>query len=595
MNVMSNQKNKSNPVAYLFGKMWHYSESSRKNIIFSWLLFTVGNIVYLLCQPLLWAKIINKIQLDGVNEANIWSICQLLALTILIELLFWAFHGPGRIIEQTNAFLARLNYRRFLLKGVMTQPLEWHSEYHSGDTIDKVEKGTSALFDFSEDTFEVISTIVQLIVSYIMLAYYCHSSSIIVLIMIVLAIFITVKFDTTLIGQYIRLNRNENEVSASVFDAISNISTIIILRTERLIYNAIIEKCVRPFRLFKQNIVLNEFKWFLTSACCTLMTVVVLGAYFWERILSHQVILIGTVFLLIKYLEKIGDMFFRFANMYAGFLKKKAKVMNSEELTEAFSTESLANHVLPKNWQRLEIQGLNFSYNNGRHDLNLKDVSLSLEKGEKIALVGETGSGKTTLLKVIRDLYHPQSLNLSVDGQNIPDGFGGIARAITLVPQDPEIFATTILENITLGADHEMKKVQHFTDVACFTDVAESLPNKFDSSIKEKGVNLSGGQQQRLALSRGLLACSDKDIVLLDEPTSSIDTANEKRIYQNIFREFAGKTIISSVHRLHLLHLFDKIYMFDKGRIIGAGALGELLESCPEFQTLWRELEEPRV
>ena len=94
-----------------------------------------------------------------------------------------------------------------------------------------------------------------------------------------------------------------------------------------------------------------------------------------------------------------------------------------------------------------------------------------------------------------------------------------------------------------MGAEYDIDLVRQFTDMACLTDVIENLPRKFDSSIKEKGVNLSGGQQQRLALARGLLACHNKDIVLLDEPTSSIDSVNEMQIHRNIFRAFAGKTI----------------------------------------------------
>lgn len=189
----------------------------------------------------------------------------------------------------------------------------------------------------------------------------------------------------------------------------------------------------------------------------------------------------------------------------------------------------------------------------------------------------------------MRDLYHPKTLELSVDGRPIQDGFGGISRAISLVPQNPEIFATTIMENITLGAEYEHDFVRHFTDIACFTDVAEKLPHGLETSIKEKGVNLSGGQQQRLALSRGLLACHDKDIILLDEPTSSLDTATEMRVYQNIFGAFKGKTIISTIHRLHLLPLFDKIYFFDQGRIAGKGTLQELLSTNAQFQDLWQQ------
>jgi ABC-type bacteriocin/lantibiotic exporter with double-glycine peptidase domain len=276
--------------------------------------------------------------------------------------------------------------------------------------------------------------------------------------------------------------------------------------------------------------------------------------------------------------------------MYSDLLQRKARVMNAEELAKDFRAENFMNHVLPQSWQRLEVENLNFSYHSdGDGDLHLENVSLSLARGERIALVGESGSGKTTFLKVMRDLYHPRSLQLKADEQRIQGGFGGISRAIALVPQNPEIFATTILENITLGADYDLNFVRQFTDMACFSDVVEELPRKFDSSIKEKGVNLSGGQQQRLALARGLLACHDKDVVLLDEPTSSLDTATEMKVYRNIFRDFREKTIISSVHRLHLLPLFDRIYVFNDGQITASGTLKDLLADCSEFQELWQQ------
>jgi len=275
--------------------------------------------------------------------------------------------------------------------------------------------------------------------------------------------------------------------------------------------------------------------------------------------------------------------------MYSQVVVQRSRVSNAEILSQEFKPENFTNHVLPTSWKTLEVRDLNFSYDDEAVSPHLHKINLTIIRGARIALVGESGSGKTTLLKIMRNLYEPETLQLFVDTVPIIDGFGGICRAITLIPQNPEIFKTTIYENITLGADHEIHFVTKFTDMACFSDVAEALPNKFDSSVKEKGVNLSGGQQQRLALSRGLLAGFDKDIVLLDEPTSSLDTSTEMKVYQNIFREFKGKTIISSIHRLHLLPMFDVIYLFDQGKIQASGSCKELLVSSLKFQELWAQ------
>jgi len=580
-----------NPLLYLFSKTWQYSEGNRKKVVWYWAMFIVANTITMIGEPLVFAKLMNTVQQEGITSLNFKMLIGLLLLTLVFELVFWFLHGPARCIERSNAFKVRLNYRQFLLKGVITLPMEWHTDHHSGDTIDKIEKGTGALFSFAEDSFIPIWGLVQFTVSLVMLIYFGDwSAAVVVLGMLAVSIMITIRFDRIMIPQYKELNQSENQISESVFDAISNIQTVIILRVEKLVFKAIMHKVEKPYELFKRNQRLNEFKWFLTSMCCRVMTILVLTVYFWQNLGTAQGIMMGTFFILIKYLDKVSELFFRFTSDYSDMIKQKYRIINSEELTEDFVNENFTNHVLPENWQHLEIENLNFSYQNkGNGILHLEDISLSLSRGEHIAFVGESGSGKTTLLKLVRDLYHPTSGKLVCDGSVITDGFGGISRAIALVPQNPEIFATTILENITLGAEYEMDFVRHFTDMACFTDVVENLPKKFDSSIKEKGVNLSGGEQQRLALARGLLACHDKDVVLLDEPTSSLDTATEMRVYQNIFREFQNKTIISSIHRLHLLSLFHKIYVFSDRRIVASGTLEYLQANCPEFQELLRQ------
>ena len=122
--------------------------------------------------------------------------------------------------------------------------------------------------------------------------------------------------------------------------------------------------------------------------------------------------------------------------------------------------------------------------------------------------------------------------------------------------------------------------------------MAAELPKGLESGIQEKGVNLSGGQKQRLALARGLLAARDSAVVLLDEPTSSVDPKTETRIYENMFREFSGKAMVSALHRLHLLRNFDYVYVLSKGRIVDEGTFPDLRAHSAAFGELWRHQEE---
>lgn len=578
-----------NPLLYLFSKLWHYSAGNKKYVTLFWTMFIIAELSELLIGPFILARIMNVIQTEGINNQNILNLFILLLCYFIQDVVFWGFHGPGRVLERINAFKARANYRGSLLSGVMALPMEWHVENHSGNTIDKIEKGTTALYEFAEDTFEIIYALVRLVGSYVVLAWFSPPAAIIVLVMMSLMAWVTIRFDKKLLEQYLILNKSENNIQESVFDSISNIATIIILRVERLIFRAIMHKVENPLQLFKSNVRLAELKWFFTSMFCRAMIVLVLAAYFYQNLGAKQGVLVGSLYLLIMYLDKLGDLFFEFTSKYGDIVRRRAKVANSELLSDCFKEVDLTDHVLPDQWNLLEIKDLSFSYDTAENKLQLKNISLTLQRNLKYAVIGESGGGKTTFLNVFRDIFHPQNLTLKVDGQPVQEGFAGISRAIGYAPQSPELFADTIWKNITMGAEYDELMVRRYTDMAMFTSVIEALPNKFESSINEKGVNLSGGQRQRLALARALIAChdADKTILLFDEPTSSLDSQTEMKVINNIFRAFPDRTHVFSLHRLHLLRQFDWIFFFDDGKIIASGTFDDMLKNCDQFKSMW--------
>ncbi|MEA2004014.1 MAG: ABC transporter ATP-binding protein, partial [archaeon] len=548
---------KDNPVIYLTLKLWEYSKGNRKNVVLYSTMLIIAN-MFNLISPLVIAKVLNTIQEDGLVSTNLYSILLYLSVFIFIEFGFWTFHGPAMIIQAKNAFLVRANYKRYLLDWTMSLPAQWHTDHHSGDTIDKIEKGTGALYRYSSESYEVIQTFVLFLGSYIALMYFNIHASYIVFLMLIITLGIVLRFDSHLVKKYRELYWAENRISAKVFDVISNITTVIILRTERLVSKAIFRKIMQPFRLYIKTAKLDEIKWFFVSICTASMMVLVLTSYIYFNFMAGTAIMIGSIFALYSYIGRIKGLFFRFADRYSTIVREKTAVQNAEEISDEFSKKKRVRPVkLSKEWKELRIDSLRFSYHTeDGADLHIDNISLTIRNGEKIALIGESGSGKTTLLKVIRELYTPRHIKLYLDGNLLKNGFKDINKNIALIPQDPEIFSTTIKDNITMGINRKLSYIKKYTDMARFTEVAGRLPKKLNSSIVEKGVNLSGGEKQRLALARGLMASKDKEIILLDEPTSSVDFRNEIAIYDNIFREFKDKTIISSIHKLHLLPIF---------------------------------------
>ncbi len=587
---MEGKERVSNPLVFLLRMTWRFSEGNRNNIVIFWSLFMIARSLELFCQPLIAARMMEVIQKVGITPESIKTLWGLLGLMVLTEAVFWMFHGPARLLECANAFIVRKNYRFFLLNGVLTMPVEWHVKHHSGDTIDKIEKGTNSLYDFSAGTFEIIYSGVNLMVSCFMLGYFSPFALSIAIVVMAINVAITMRFDKVLVVQYRKLSKSENSIAESVNDMICNIRTVIILRVEQLIFKTIMRKVEEPFSLFKRNNYLNEWKWFSTSQFCQVMIALSLGIYFFQHSGAKGGVLVSSVYLLVSYLNKLGDLFFHFAYMYGDILKRAARVANAEELSQDFQPVKNTEHVLPKHWRQLSIEGLNFSYStDGGKRIHLDDVDLTVDNGEKIAVVGPSGGGKSTLLSVLRGILQAASVTLKVDGYEIPQGFDGISRAVSFMPQLSQIFATTILGNITMeDTKYSEEMVQYYSDMACFTEVIPNLPNGFDSSTTEDGVDLSGGQRQRLALARALARC-DGDIVALDEPTSDLDAENSMKVYQNIFREFKDKTVISSIHQLHLLPLFDRVIVVDEGKIVGQGTIDQLLVHCVQFQELWKK------
>jgi ATP-binding cassette, subfamily B, bacterial len=580
-------KEKRNPLSYLFGKVWEYSEGNRRSVILYWLMFIVANAMVTIAGPLITAMVIDEVQKRGITKSNFAWLILLTVLPIAKDVIFWSLHGPARVLERANAWKIGTKYRKYLVSGVMNLPLGWHTDQHTGSIVDKVEKGSAALSDFAEEGYSPIGSLVELVVSMVTLFLFSKLAGSIILGMILFTIWFVVRFDRVMMTQYDELNRMGNSVSENIVDAIGNITTIIILRIESLVFRAIRHQIEKPWELYRQNIRLNEWKWFGVQMCCTINAVIVTVIYFRQHLGTGPGELAGSVYLLLSYLNRISNLFQRFADNYSGTVKRKSKLANAEELTKYFKQEDRTIQSLPADWREICIKGLNFSYHTvDGADLHLDDVSICFQRGKKVALIGDSGSGKSTLLKLVGGMYPPRDINITVDGSTHLHGLEGQTQ-ITQVPQKPEILTGSILHNITIGAEYDLETVRRYTDLACVSPVIDKLPRRFDSEIKEKGVNLSEGEQQRLALARGLLACQEKSLILLDEPTSSIDPANEIAIYQNIFREFSEAAIVSSVHKMHLLPMFDQIYFFRSGRIIAQGTLPELLAKSAEFQELW--------
>ncbi len=208
---------------------------------------------------------------------------------------------------------------------------------------------------------------------------------------------------------------------------------------------------------------------------------------------------------------------------------------------------------------------------------NLQQISLALEKGQTLGIVGKTGAGKTTFLRQLLREYPIGQGQLSIDGIDITSQTKEqILDWIGYVPQDHVLFSRTIRENILFGKeDATQAELQQAIRAAYFEKDLENLPMGLETLVGEKGVSLSGGQKQRVSIARALI--KDPEILMLDDSLSAVDAKTEARIIENIQRERHGKTTIITTHRLSGIQHADVIIVLDDGQIVEQGTHEELL------------------
>lgn len=260
------------------------------------------------------------------------------------------------------------------------------------------------------------------------------------------------------------------------------------------------------------------------------------------------------------------------------------------ELPNDFSYKMITDSpVKIENKSMVEIDNINFYYNENKEKTILKDFNLKVDKGMFLGIAGPSGCGKSSLIKAICKLEKCDG-NIYIDGINIDNlSRKAISEIVALVPQTPFLVAGTIYENICYGIEKEVsiEEVEDAAKKAFILDYINNLPDKFDTKISEGGNNLSGGQRQRIAIARIFLR--KPKILILDEATSALDNTSERHIQLEIekLQREENITIISIAHRLTTLKNCDRIIVLNKGKIAESGKYDELIEKNGIFSDMY--------
>ena len=569
---------------YLLRTLWRLT-GNRSRLVAVYSLTIFSNLIGL-AQPLITGKIVTILVRGDAHilrDVSIW-----LAILLANQLSFWVFFGPSRVIERRLAFDLRESLTEKLYRQVTALPWHWHQLHHTGDTLNRLSKATMALFYFTENQYAFIEMFVALAGSVVALIWIAPALGFTILICIPFMIRLHRSFDRKMIAMQAKQNIEENAFVASLIDYIGNIGTVLTLRLDRVSRLEIMQRLHRVGGPFFRNVTLNEQKWFSFSMALHVVTAAGLIIFVWEKSTFGGVVSAGLFVAVSQYLWNIEGAVRGFGEKHQQLLNYRVDFSGIEHIEAAYAEYGSAADLVAPDWQTARAENIVFRYEDQEHHLHRLDgVSLDLARGRKIALVGESGAGKSTLLRLLRGLHEPLSGTLVLDG--IPQaGFTPLAAGSTLVPQDAEIFENTLRYNITCGVAENAARLQGSVEMACLPAVLEGLPQGLDTDIRERGVNLSGGQKQRLALARGLYAAVDSSLLLLDEPTSSLDPATEAEVFNRLLAGFPNACIVASLHRLHLLDRFDHIYVLADGKVMEEGSFNELLAAEGALFRLWQ-------
>lgn len=236
----------------------------------------------------------------------------------------------------------------------------------------------------------------------------------------------------------------------------------------------------------------------------------------------------------------------------------------------------------------IEFRRVTFGYDPNKPVL--KDINLTIKQGTINAIVGPSGSGKTSLLRLITALDRPDAGHILVDGTDAAElPLYDLRRQVSVVWQEGGLIKGTVLDNLTLGSEDPPREwVERAARLCRLDDLIESLPEKYETEIAEKGSTLSAGQRQRVAIARAFIRRTP--ILILDEATANIDVETEMEVLKNIFSEFDDQTIIFVSHRLASAALADNIFIIEAGEIAEAGAPDELLTHNGVYHRMYEQV-----
>lgn len=547
-------------------------------------IFMIGEVLMDLFQPKLMAKIVDI----GLAEGNIAYIIST-GLTMLGLVLIGGIFGVlSGVFTNLATFKYANDLRKDVFKHIMYLSFEQTDDFTTGSLVTRVTNDITQVSNIVSMSMRMfIRTLMQFGMGLVFLLRINDRFSIILLIALPILLIIIIWFLVRVSPLFNIVQQKIDNVNAVVQENVTGSRVV-------KAYNAEYKEIKRFGKTNNELYDINMKVFNIMSVISPLMNICISGAMIGILYVGGKEIVnnfnsgtdglkLGELTSAISYITIILNGFMMLAMTFQTIVRGMASIKRLNEVLKTNPIVKEGKITESINKGTIEFKDVSFTYPNSNGELVLNNINFSINKGEKIGILGSTGCGKSTLVNLITRFYDTSSGKVLVDGINVKDyTFETLRNKVVLVLQKSELYAGTIKENISWGKQNAtMDEIKEAARIAQAEDFIENFKDKYETLVTEKGTSLSGGQRQRVSIARAII--KKPEILIFDDSTSALDLKTEANLYQAINDNLKDMTIITIAQRVASVKNADKIIVLNEGEIASIGSHDELIKTSPIY------------
>jgi len=540
-------------------------------------------------------SLFNKTLIDEIIPYNLDNQLTLFAIALVVVTITQVVLSAFR--QHIIIYLSqRINIPLMLgyFQHIFRLPMNFFSSRKTGDILTRFQDAGVVQSILTSVALTVVIDVAMVVIVGGILYSMNVSLFMIILLMTILSAILIFIFK----GPYKRLNKRSMEqgarLNSQIIESLNGIETVKINSSEELSMDKIETEFIRSMRLGFRGGVLSNIQGSLSSGLGGIgsLAMLVFGGF---MVMAGETTL-GTLVAFSSLAGFFIDPINRLVSLQLSIQEANISLTRLSEIYDVDEEEDIESGkdmtVLDGGVNDIIVNNVSFRY--GSRPLTLKNVSITIPKGKKVAIVGRSGCGKTTLSKLLLKFYLPEEGDIKINGIEIRDINAFLLRErIGCVPQNAQLFSGSINDNILIGKpDASPGEIKTACRLSGCDEFLRKLPMGLSTFLDENGGGLSGGERQRISLARVLI--KNPEFVMLDEATSNMDFITEQVIYDTLFNKMKGTTMMIIAHRLSTIRRCDHIYVMDDGAIIESGTHEELVTKGGMYSDMWySQLGEP--